>query len=243
MSIAVVPTSAKLGKVATIGSHQAEAWQIISCMVGEQGWHLLDIRSDRNSYWARWTERSLRQQFGHRYHPVPELVNLHELEPDLPVALVAPAAGMAKVGTWLEAGLHCLLLCRCHTWQHCHRKQVAALLQHAYPALEVTHLVCDRRSIELPVVLSKTVELFQRYGLLVPVPHVPGEQPVLVRTAKSQRVMLSGLGHCTLNLSVALWLATPLQHQGKGDLAVRVQEDAPRADALLLPGGQKKHRP
>lgn len=237
MTVTVPFATAKLGKIATIGSHQAEAWQILSCMVEEQGWHLLDIRYDRNSYWARWTERSLRQQFGHRYHPVPELVNLHELEPDLPGELVDAAAGLAKVGTWLEAGLHCLLVCRCHTWQHCHRKQVAALLQQAYPALAVTHLVCDRRSIELPVVLSKTVELFQRYGLLVPVPCTPGEQPVLVRTTTSQRVMLPDLGPCTLNLSVTLWPATPLQHQSKGDLAVRMQ-----ADALLLPSGQKEHR-
>jgi len=199
MTVTVPFATAKLGKIATIGSHQAEAWQIISCMVEEQGWHLLDIRHDRNSYWVRWTERSLRQQFGHRYHPVPELVNLHELEPDLPVELVDAAAGLAKVGTWLEAGLRCLLVCRCHNWQHCHRKQVAALLQHAYPAL--------------PVVLAKTVELFQRYGLLMPVPCAPGEQPVLVRTTKSQRVMLPDLGPCTLNLSVTLWPATALQHQ------------------------------
>jgi hypothetical protein len=212
--------SAKPGKLATIGSQQVEAWQIISGMVEEQGWHLLDIRADRNSYWAKWTERSLRQQFGHRYHPVPELVNLHELEPDLPVALVDPAAGLAKVGTWLEAGLHCLLLCRCHTWQHCHRRQVAALLQQAYPTLEVTHLVCDRCSIELPVVLAKTVELFQQYGLLVPVPCVPGEQPVLVRTTASQRVTLPDLGPCTLKLSVTLWPAIPLHYQDESEPAV-----------------------
>jgi len=205
-------TIAKPGKVATMGSHQPEAWQIISWMVKEQGWHLLDIRYDRNSYWAKWSERALRQEFGYRYHPVPELVNLHELEHDQPAQLVDPAAGLAKVSTWLDAGMNCLLMCRCPNWQLCHRKQVTALLQHAYPNPEAAHLLCDPLAVELPVILSKAVELLQRYGLLKPLPHAPMEQQVMLRTARSQRVVLPDFGPCMMSLSVTLWLADPRQH-------------------------------
>jgi hypothetical protein len=149
-------TVAKLGKVATIGSHQPEAWHIISCMVEEQGWHLLDIRYDRHSYWAKWSECALRQEFGYRYHPLPELVNLHELEPDRPAYLVDPVAGLAKVSAWLDAGIDCLLLCRCPNWQLYHLKQVTTLLQQAHPTLEVAQQLCDPLAVELPVVLWQT---------------------------------------------------------------------------------------
>jgi hypothetical protein len=200
-------TIAKPGKVATIGYQQPEAWQIISCMVEEQGWH----RYDRNSYWAKWSERALRQEFGYRYHPVPEMVNLHELEHDRPARLVDPAAGLANVSTWLDAGMNCLLMCRCPNWQLCHRKQVTALLQHAYPNLEVAHLLCDPLAVELPVILSKAVELLQRYGLLKPLPHAPMEQPVMLRTPRSQQLVLPDFGPCMMSLSVTLWLTDPQQ--------------------------------
>lgn len=225
MAFDVLPTTAKPGKIATIGSHQPGAWQIISCMVEEQDWHLLDIRYDRNSYWTKWSERALRQEFGHRYHPLPELVNLYELEPDHPSRLVDPATGLAKVSTWLDTGINCLLMCRCSDWQHCHRKQVVTLLQHAYPTLEVAHLLCDPPALELPIVLSKAVELLQRYGLLKPLPHMPVEQPVMLRTAKSRRVMLPDYGPCMMSLSVALWLPDPRPHRIQGSTVLRPQED------------------
>ncbi len=225
MSANVIPTTAELGKVATIGSHQPEAWKIISRMVEEQGWHLLDIRYDRHSYWEKWSERALRQEFGYRYHPLPELVNLYELEPDHPARLVDPAAGLAKVSSWLDAGFDCLLLCRYPNWQHCHRKEVVTLLQHAHPTLEVAHLLCDPLTVELPVVLSKAVELLQRYGLLKPLPHAPVEQPVMLRTAKSQRVMLPDYGLCMMSLSVTLWLADQRQQCKQGSTILRPQED------------------
>ncbi len=225
MSANVLPTTAKPGKITTIGSHQPEAWQIISCMVEEQGWHLLDIRYDRTSYWKKWSERALRQEFGYRYHPLPELVNLYELEPDRPARLVDPAAGLAKVSAWLDTGINCLLMCRCPDWQHCHRKQVVTLLQRAYPALEMAHLLCDPLSVELPVILSKAVELFQRYGLLKPLPHAPVEQPVMLRTAKSQRVMLPDYGPCMMSLSVTLWLADPREHRRQSGTALRPQQN------------------
>lgn len=211
----------KLGRVATIGYTQPGAWQIVTHMAQEQGWHLVDIRYDRNPYCAPWTVRALRQQFGYRYHAVPELVNLHELEPGRPIELVDPASGRAKVSAWVNAGLSCLLVCQCPDWQQCHRKQVKTLLRHANPALEVAHLVCDRVAIQLPVVLSQTVELFQWYGLLRLLPHAPGEQPVLLRTAKSQRIMLPDYGPCLMSLSVTLWLADPQQHQEQGGAALR----------------------
>jgi hypothetical protein len=161
-----------LGRLTTIGSHQPEAWQIVTRMVREQGWH-----------------------FGYSYHTVPEFGNLHELDYDQPVKLADPAIGLAKVGGYLEAGINCLLLCACPNWQHCHRKQVAILLHQAYPTLEVSHLVPDALAVELPMVASKTVELFGRYGLLKTLPHGPGEQPVLLRNAKSQRILFPGFGY------------------------------------------------
>lgn len=224
MSAYILPTTKKTGKVATIGSHQPEAWQIISRMVEEQGWHLVDIRYDRHPYWTRWSERALRQEFGHRYHPMPELVNLHELEPDHPAWLVDSSAGLAKISSWLDAGMNCLLMCRCCDWQHCHRKQIVTLLQHVYPGLEVAHLLCDPLAVELPVVSSKAVELFERYGLLKPLPHAPVEQPVMLRTARSQRVMLPDYGPCMMSMSVTLWLADPRQHLKQGDTVPRPQE-------------------
>jgi hypothetical protein len=199
-------TCTKLGKVATVGSHQPQAWQIVTRMVTDQDWHLIDIRSHRNTILAEWSLESLRWHFGHRYHVVSELGNLHDLEPDRPIQLAEPAIGLAKVGLVLEAGFDCLLLCTCPNWQHCHRRKVATLLQHTYPALNVTHLVCDPLVVELPLLLFRTAELLQGYGLLKPLPHAPGEQPVLLRTAKSQRVMLPDYGHCTMGLSVFLWL-------------------------------------
>ncbi len=225
MASNVLPITAKPDKIATIGSHQPEAWQIISSMVEEQDWHLLDIRYDRNSYWTKWSERALRQEFGQRYHPLPELVNLYELEPDHPARLVDPTAGLAKVTAWLDTGINCLLMCRCLDWQHCHRKQVVTLLQHAYPTLEVAHLLCDPLALELPIVLSKAVELLQRYGLLKPLPHVPVEQPVMLRTAKSRRVILPDYGPCMMSLSVTLWLTDQRQHRRQGSTALRPQED------------------
>src|SRR6266446_9868632 len=67
--------------------------------------------------------------------------------------------------TWLEAGLHCLLVCRCHNWQHCHRKQVAALLQQDRKStrLNSSHLVisyavfCLKKKKENIVVIRMTL--------------------------------------------------------------------------------------
>ncbi len=129
MSAYILPTTKKTGKVATIGSR----------MVEEQGCHLVDIRYDRHSYWTRWSERALRQEFGHRYHPMPEL--------------------------------------------------------------------------------------FQRYGLLKPLPHAPVEQPVMLRTARSQRVMLPDYGPCMMRLSVTLWLADPPQQCELGNTVSQLQEN------------------
>lgn len=221
MSVAIATATAKLGKVATIGSHQPEAWRIIYCMVEEQGWHLPDIRYGRTSCWAKWTERFLRQQFGYRYHQVPELVD--------------PASGLSKVSTWLDGGINFLLLCRCPNWLHCHRKYVATLLQHTYPTLGVAHLMPDSIEVELPVIFMKTVELFQRYGLLKSLPYAPGEHPVLVRTAKSQRITLPDFGPCTRNLSVTLWLADPRYQRGEGGRASRDHRRMKRARILTHP--------
>lgn len=226
MHAAKTPTPPpSLGRLTTIGSHQPEAWQIVTRMVAEQGWHLVDIRS-QPSFLAEWTAQSLRWHFGYSYHIDTEFGNLHELDYDQPVKLADPAIGLAKVGEYLEAGINCLLLCACPNWQHCHRKQVVTLLHQAYPTLEISHLVPDVLAVELPVVVSKTVELFRRYGLLKRLPCTPGEQSVLLRTAKCQRIMLSDFGHCVLGLSVYLWLPTDPRQQGR-------QEDQMRTDVTL----------
>ncbi len=103
--------------------------------------------------------------------------------------------------------MDCLLLCACPDWHRCHRRQVATLLKQTYPALEVTHLVPDTCVVDLPLWCCETVALLQRYGLLTPLSHAPEEQPVLLRTARSQGVLLPGYGECTLNLSLCLWMA------------------------------------
>jgi hypothetical protein len=54
--------------------------------------------------------------------------------------------------------------------------------------------------VDLPLWRFETVALLQRYGLLRPLPHAPGEQPVLLRTTRSQGVVLPGYGQCTLGL-------------------------------------------
>jgi hypothetical protein len=63
MTTIAVPTSttAKLGRVATIGYHQPQAWQIVTRMVDEQGWPLVDIRYNRRSYLDEWSGSSLRR--------------------------------------------------------------------------------------------------------------------------------------------------------------------------------------
>jgi hypothetical protein len=135
------PTTAKLGRVATIGSHQPQAWQIVTRMVDEQGWSLVDIRYNRRSYLEEWSGSSLRRHFRDSYHAVPELGDVNHLDPANPMQLLDPTMGPAKVGLLLEAGMDCLLVCACPTWQHCHRRLVATLLKQTYPMLEVTHLV------------------------------------------------------------------------------------------------------
>jgi len=200
------PTAAKLGRVATIGYHQPQAWQIVTRMICEQGWHLVDIRSSRRSYLEEWSGSSLRRHFRQSYHAVPELGDVNQLGPANPVQLRDPATGLATVTTWLEAGMDCLLLCTCPAWRHCHRRLVVSLLQLVYPALEVTHPVPDAFAVDLPPWCCETVALLQRYGLLRPLPHTPEEQPVLLRTNKSQGVLLPGYGQCRLHLSLCLWL-------------------------------------
>ncbi len=200
------PTTAKLGRVATIGYHQPQAWQIVTRMVSEQGWSLVDIRSSRRSYLEEWSGSSLRRHFRHSYHAMPELGNVNQLAPANPMQLLDPTAGLAKVGHLLEAGMDCLLLCACPDWQHCHRRLVATLLKQVYPTLEVTHLVPDACAVDLPLWCCETVALLQRYGLLRPLPHAPQERPVLLRTNTSQGVLLPGYGQCTLGLSLCLWL-------------------------------------
>jgi hypothetical protein len=50
MHTAQTPTPpANLGNLTTIGAHQPEVWQIVTRMVREQGWHLVDIRSVSSS--------------------------------------------------------------------------------------------------------------------------------------------------------------------------------------------------
>ncbi len=65
------PTTAKLGRVATIGYHQPQAWQIVTRMVDEQGWSLVGIRYNRRSYLEEWSGSSLRRHFRYSYHAVP----------------------------------------------------------------------------------------------------------------------------------------------------------------------------
>ncbi len=200
------PTTVKLGRVATLGYHQPQAWQIVTRMVSEQDWHLVDIRSNRGAYLEEWSGSSLRRHFRSSYHAVPELGDVNQLAPANPMQLADPTTGLAKVGLLLEAGMDCLLLCACPDWQHCHRRLVAGLLQQVYPTLEVTHLVPDAFAVDLLTWCGETVALLQRYGLLRPLPHTPEEQPVLLRTARSQGVMLPGYGQCTLSLSLCLWM-------------------------------------
>jgi hypothetical protein len=177
---------AKLGRVATIGYHQPQAWQIVTRMICEQDWHLVDIRYNRRSYLDKWSGSSLRRHFRSSYHAVPELGDVNQLAPANPIQLLDPATGLAKVTTWVEAGIDCLLLCACPDWQHCHRRLVATLLQQVSPALEVSHLVPDACAVDLLPWCCETLALLQRYGLLRPLPHILQEQPVLLRTARSQ---------------------------------------------------------
>ncbi len=200
------PTTAKLGRVATLGYHQSQAWQIVTRMIGEQGWHLVDIRYSRRSYLDEWSGSSLRRHFRQSYHAVPELGDVNHLAPANPVQLADPTTGLAKVGLLLEAGMDCLFVCACPDWQRCHRRLVATLLKQVYPTLEVTHLVPDAFAVDLPLWCCETVALLQSYGLLRPLPHTPEEQPVLLRTTRSQGVMLPGYGQCTLSLSLCLWM-------------------------------------
>ncbi len=148
----------KLGRVATIGYHQLQAWQIMTRIVYEHGWYLVDIRSDRRSYLDEWSAASLRRHFRYSYHAAPELGILQTQHPDRPVQsvqLADPATGLEKITTWLEAGYNCLLLCACPDWQCCHRKQVAQLLQQVYPPLEVIHLVHDACVVDLPLLPAR----------------------------------------------------------------------------------------
>ncbi len=200
------PATAKLGRVATIGYHQPQAWQVVTCMVDEQGWSLVDIRYSRRSYLEEWSGTSLLRHFRYSYHAVPELGDVNQLAPANPMQLLDPTTGLAQVGLLLEAGIDCLLLCARPDWQHCHRRLVATLLKQTYPTLEVTHLVPDACAVDLPPWCFETVALLQRYGLLTPLPHAPQEQPVLLRTNTSQGVLLPGYGECTLSLSLCLWL-------------------------------------
>ncbi len=210
-------------------------------MVCEQDWHLVDIRYNRRSYLEEWSGTSLRRHFRYSYHAVPELGNLHDLEPDQPVQLADPATGLAKVTTWLEAGIDCLLLCACPDWQRCHRRLVAGMLQKVYPALEVTHLVPDAFAVNLPPWCGETVALLQRYGLLKPLPHAPQEQPVLLRTARSQGVMLPGYGQCTLSLSLCLWLPPHAAAPDSRSSTASAQDEQPPARAAA--SAERRERP
>jgi hypothetical protein len=181
----VTPT--KLGNVATIGYHQPQAWQIVTRMVAEQGRHLIDIRADRRSSLEEWSVASLRRHFRSSYHAVPELGEVNQPASAYSIQLLDQTTGLAKVDLLLSAGFDCLLLCACSDWQRCHRRQVAQLLQQVYPALEVTHLVPDECAMDLPLWCFETVALLQHFGLLKPLPHAPGEQPVLLPAARKSR--------------------------------------------------------
>ncbi len=178
MTTIAVPssTTAKLGRVATIGYHQPQAWQIVTRMVDEQGWSLVGIRYNRRSYLDEWSGSSLRRHFRYSYHTVPELGDVNHLTPANPMQLLDPTTGLARVGLLLEAGMDCLLLCACPDWQHCHRRLVASLLHQVYLALEVTHLVPAACAVDLPLWCFETVALLQRYGLLTPLSHARQEQ-------------------------------------------------------------------
>ncbi len=218
-------TPAKLGRIATIGYYQPQAWQIVTRMVCEQGWHLVDIRSNRRSYLEEWSGSSLLRHFRYSYHAVPELGDVNQLAPANPTQLLDPTTGLAKVGLLLEAGMDCLLVCACPDWQHCHRRLVATLLKQIYPTLEVTHLVPDTCAVDLPLWCCETVTLLQRYGLLTPLPHAPQEQPVLLRSNTSQGVLLPGYGQCTLSLSVYPWLPLHTASTGNNDTVAPAQDE------------------
>jgi Protein of unknown function, DUF488 len=235
---------AKLGRIATIGYHQPQAWQIVTRMVCEQDWHLVDIRYNRRSYLDEWSGSSLWRHFRSSYHAVPELGDVNQLAPANPLQLLDPATGLATVTTWLEAGIDCLLLCACPDWQRCHRRLVATLLQQVYPALEVSHLVPDAIAIDLPPWCCETVAPLQRYGLLRPLPHTPQEQPVLQRMARSQGVLLPGYGECTLSLSLCLWMPP---HAAAPDSRSRTasahDERSPSRAAASVERSERPHKP
>jgi hypothetical protein len=219
------PTTAKLARVATIGYHQPQAWQIVTRMVYEQGWHLVDIRCNRRSYLEEWSGSSLRRHFRYNYHAVPELGDVNQLAPANPMQVLDPTTGLAKLGLLLEAGFNCLLLCACPDWRYCHRRLVATLLKQTNPTLEVTHLVPDTCALDLPPWCCETVALLQRYGLLTPLPHTSEEQPVLLRTNTSQGALLPGYGQCTLGLSLCLWLPPHTASTGNNDTAAPAQDE------------------
>ncbi len=218
----------QLGKLATLGYRQPEAWQLVRHMVSkEQDWSLVDIRHYPYSSLGEWSRDALRRQFGYRYLVVSEFGNLHYLEPSRPVQLANPEAGLAKVGGFLQAGLNCLLLCGCPDWQRCHRKEVTALLQEAYPQLEVCHLLPDPQAVEFPLLLHEVVALLERRGLLMEPLCAPGEQPVLVRTIKGQPLFAPHHGSCVASLSLTLWLPPSKRSQQLETVPVVQEHDEP----------------
>jgi hypothetical protein len=65
MHAAKTPTPPpSLGRLTTIGSYPPEAWRIVSRMVKEQGWHLVNNCSQPSSFLAEWSTPSLRWHFG-----------------------------------------------------------------------------------------------------------------------------------------------------------------------------------
>lgn len=124
-------------KVYPLGYSAHGAEQRVKELMAQPRMLLVDIRLKAYSWRAEWQQEALEKKYGERYRFAGAyLGNLQYRIPGL-IEIADPEKGIAGLIYYLKRGHDLILLCKCPSYDWCHRKHAVILLREKLPGVEV----------------------------------------------------------------------------------------------------------
>ncbi|GCE32104.1 hypothetical protein KDA_75880 [Dictyobacter alpinus] len=120
-----------------VGYSARYALQRVDTLMQQPHVRLVDLRCNPTSQFSQWRRKTLERVYGAAYYWAGASLGNRNYDNDLPIELLDPEPGIARLCEFLQQGDRLILLCQCPEYRVCHRAVVVRLLQQAMPSLQV----------------------------------------------------------------------------------------------------------